>query len=277
MYNCATSSMEQPYSLAVPQDTINTFSEEELRAIPSLNNDNENTNCVEIITNYGNGSGILIDGNVIATAAHCIYDLNLGFPTNVTINIYNQNCTQIIATASAKKLHIPSDYANSTSTYRPNYDYGLIYFDNITFYDNNYDPDLDIVNIGVMTDEFMTHIVNPSTQSTSTITLSGITSSNISGYTIYPKRRYFHAGQIMNMNDLPIEKPYRFKSSAHCIPGQSGGKVYYKPTVNYKSTVGIATHSTGNNVSDPNYGLYSYGIRMTPTILRFFLNNPNIS
>ena len=172
------------------------------------------------MTDYNNntywGSGINMKGNVIATAAHCLYNTSLGFMKSVEVFVYNANCTALLAYAPATSIHIPADYIvtnnDDTISYDVNYDYGLVYFNasDLVYYDDDFYIGRDRVKIGVMSDEFM--------YTTSSVTTSGFTSDNT-----HPLRRYYSTGQIQNMDNLPSEKPYRFHSLGYCNGGQSGG------------------------------------------------------
>ena len=79
--------------------------------------DNENIECVELVMVDSNnntyiGSGIVVDNNVIATAAHCLFSGNK-FMKSVTINFYNEDCTELEFSTTAKNIHIPANYASS--------------------------------------------------------------------------------------------------------------------------------------------------------------------
>ena len=268
--NTGTSSTYSSYTISAATNTIpnylpdidDEFITENQRAIDLP--DNENTCCVELLmTDYNNntywGSGINMKGNVIATAAHCLYNTSLGFMKSVEVFVYNANCTSLLAYAPATSIHIPADYIvtnnDDTISYDVNYDYGLVYFNasDLVYYDDDFYIGRDRVKIGVMSDEFM--------YTTSSVTTSGFTSDNT-----HPLRRYYSTGQIQNMDNLPSEKPYRFHSLGYCNGGQSGGMVYYKPCSDFKSTVGIATHTSG---------LDTYGMRLNTTLLRFYFQNTN--
>ena len=215
--------------------------------------DYENINCVELImTDYNNnvyhGSGFIVGENVIATAAHCLY--NNGFMKNVQVNVYNATCASILETENAVSLHIPEDYVVSSNSVDVNYDYGLIYLGN--------DVDLSdyIVDFAVMTNEFIDN-------SNSQLITSGFTYYNSN----YGWRRYFSSGSVTTMTNTS-EYPYRFHSEGKLQSGKSGGMVYYEYGNGNKLVTGIGTHTGGTD---------TYGMRINPTLLRFYLQNNHLS
>lgn len=257
-----TSSTYSSYIIPALSNNLSSipFNEDELRTIGSP--DNENTNCVEItLTDYSNneymGSGFIIADNIIATAAHCVY--GNGFMKSAKIKVYNPNCSDLYAEITGLELHIPANYTSVSSEYKSLYDYALIYFDpnDVEYYDDDYDISDDIVDIGVMTNEFM--------YTDSYITISGFTGDNTHGW-----RRYYSMGNIEISSPYP---DYRFQSSAYNYYGQSGGMAYYKPYSTFKSTVGIVTHLYWDNDSITR----SLGVKFNTTVLRFYFQNNNIS
>lgn len=195
---------------------------------------------------------------MIATAAHCLYSRSKGqFMKNVTVNIYNKECSEVRLTTTAKTIHFPENYISMDTKYNDtyvNYDYGLIYVED--------DLSNLAANVGVMTDNFMS--------TNDILTTTGfITYGNYS--------RYFSSGAIQPMADyLYRETPYRFHSLGRAQAGKSGGMVYYKShymNTNgsmeiFKSVTGIVSGSSGED---------TYGIRITPTLLRFYKDNNYLS
>lgn len=257
-HDCSSNNTSQytQYSISSVSSTPTLFNQNDpLRSPINIGDDeidNENIECVELIitdknNNISHGSGIVVDDNVIATAAHCLYSSG-NFMKSITVNIYDEDCSVLLDSFSADTIHIPSNYA---STYDSNYDYGLIYIDDDL---SEYKTD-----VGVMTDSFM---------STGQILIT-------SGFTYYNSNigyaRYYSAGAVELMNPF---SNYRFQSAGITKGGKSGGMVYFESssnplpntTVNTKSTVGIGTHRlTTNN--------HTRGIRLTTTVLRFLFQN----
>ena len=260
-HDCSSTNPSQytQYSISSVSSTPTLFNHnDQLRSPINIGDDeldNENIECVELIMTDINddvwhGSGIVVDDNVIATAAHCLYASGY-FMKSVTVNIYDEDCSVLLDTFSADTLHVPSNY---TSTYNLNYDYGLIYIDDDL---SEYKTD-----VGVMMDSFMS--------TGQTLITSGFTYYNSTiGYA-----RYYSAGAVELMNPF---SNYRFQSAGISKGGKSGGMVYFESssnpvsniTVNTKSNVGICTHKvTANN--------HTRGIRLTTTVLRFLFQNPYI-
>lgn len=259
-HNCSSTDTSQftQYTLqastSYPVSTRDTNSSKAPINLGDDETDNENIECVELVMVDSNnvewhGSGIVVDDNVIATAAHCLYSGN-AFMKSVTINFYNENCTKLEYSTTAKNIHIPANYASSGSS---NYDYGLIYVDD--------DVSDYVANVGIMTDYFM---------GTSQILTS-------SGFTVHSPssdyKRYYSSGAVNQFNSN-----YRFESCGYCYGGKSGGMTYFESTatptstytINSKSCVGICTHRViANN--------YTRGIRLTTTVLRFFYQNSNLN
>lgn len=260
-HNCsyADTTLYEPYTIYNTNDSptaINyTDMLSETISLTSASEDNENVSCVEIIGTDNNnrtflGSGFVVDNNVIATAAHCLYN-NGNFMRRVTVNIYNEDCTQIVRTKNARSIHIPANYVDSGSV---NYDYGLIYI--------NDDWSDYKVDLGVMTDYFLSDEFQLTPNTNKTLTTSGFTTYNS------VRRRYLGAGNVVPMTILE-EKDYRFHSNGYCNNGQSGGMVYFEsesPYISNKSVVGNATHGA-IDIND------TYGCRINTTLLRFIFQN----
>jgi hypothetical protein len=223
--------------------------------------DNENTCCVKVIAkDYTNAtieyraSGFIMKNGVIATAAHALYNYSNGFMKSAKVYFCNEDCTSLLAEVSAESIHIPQGYITDTTPV--NYDYGLIYYDpeDVIYYDDYYSITNDKVKIGFMSNEFAYTGTN--------VTISGFTWDQNHSY-----RRYYSTGPIQSMDNLPDEKNYRFHLWAYGNGGQSGGMTYYKPTSDYKSTLGILTGGVG---------IDSYGMKLNTTLLRFYLQNTNL-
>jgi len=248
-----SSSSYDPYTLQ--RNALASVSESTSEIRGTDTPDNENINCVElIITDYNDtvyhGSGFIVGKNVVATAAHCLY--SGGFMKSVQVNVYNANCTSVIATANAVNIHIPENYIVSDNSVNVNYDYGLIYLGNNINWSNY------AVDFAVMTDKFMDNEDNDNY-----LTTSGFTYYN----STYGWRRYYSSGLVTTMS-FTSEKPYRFHSEGRLKGGKSGGMVYYEYGNSNKLVTGIGTHTGGTD---------TYGMRITPTLLRFYLQNNHLS
>ncbi len=236
----------------------------------------EKTACVELeMTDYnGNisyGSGFIVANNVIATSANCLYG-DSGFMKNITATVYDysgSSGTPKIYKTSAKSIHIPDDYYNNGDI-NENYNYGLIYFDK--FIRKNSTEELilskskgSIEELGIASNAFF----DDSTKKLSTV-----------GFTHYgndESDRYVSDGNVIPMSSGIL---YRFHSSSSAQDSKRGGMTYtmteydeytasgsiLKPSRD--TTVGIATSGDSNN---------TYGVRLDTSILRFYLQNNNLS
>lgn len=189
------------------------------------------------------GTGFIVDDHIIATCAHCLYD-GSAFNTDYKVKVYNIDGTSLVATYSAKELHIPSSYYNSQSH---NYDYGLIYVDeDLSSYGT--------MALGLTTNEFKS--------TAQTVSVSGFPGA-VNG--IGTTCRYYGSGTVTtSTND------YRISYTSYTSGGDSGGPVYIDYELlngTFRSAVGIHTHGGTTTRS---------GVRITLPILRFYYNNSNI-
>lgn len=212
---------------------------------PNDSVDNENVCCVSVYVTMYDGtrlyrSGVIVDDYVVATSASNLFK-NGSFAKEVTVYVYSGNCLTTLATATAETIHIPAGYATSGSEI---YNYGLIYVDE---YLGNYKAD-----IGVVSNPF---ILNPDNE----LVTSGL---NIN----YGVRRRFHL--FGNITTTTNNTNYVFELNNEFPVDKTGGMIYYpssRGTINHNSFVGIPYKSYQN--------LNTHGIRITPTILRFFFQN----
>jgi len=250
-HNCSSASSTQYTQYTIQSTNSYPVSTSSLNALnPSSilsvdNPDYENIECVKVTYSSGQGSGFVVDDHLILTAAHCMYKNN-GFVSNVAVTLYDENMNPS-APITASYIHVPKNYVLNGNV---NYDYALIYVDeDLSDY---------VVDIGVMTDYFMT--------TGQDLTTSGFTSyGNVT-------QRYYSTGSVTTMASYPSEIPYRFHSNGVAKSGKSGGMVYFESTsspsssytINYKSVVGNATHTSG---------LDTFGCRITTSLLRFIYQN----
>ncbi len=274
-----TASSSTSYVLAAPTATINNIDE---YSVMSLNTpdvpDDTITGCVQLVSTYYDGtvkygSGFIVDNNVIATAAHCLY--SNGFVKNVTAYIHTKELYQgslinVTYKTEAQTVHIPSDYVTLNNEYKVNFDYGLITFNEVSFHSsqnnsysgNGIDIEDCIINLGVMSNYFADGYTGNS------VTVTGYTSGS-SGDT-----KYSSSGTLISMADNPAEYGYRFHSTAIFPAGKSGGVTYFdsfanNQTISNRTAVGINTHYSIDT-------LEAFGIRIDPSLIRFFKQNPNV-
>ena len=274
-----TASSSTSYVLAAPTATINSNIDD--FSLMTLNTpdvpDDTVAGCVKLeMTFYdgrtSSGSGFIVENNVIATAAHCLYDN--GFVRNVTAylhtkEVHNGRLVDVTYKAEAQNVHIPSGYTHNDE-YKVNFDFGLMQFGQFSFhsrsddgsYGNGIDAEDYIIDLGVMSDYFADGYTGNS------VTVTGYTSGT-SGDT-----KYSSSGTLISMADISAEYGFRFHSSAIAPPGKSGGVTYFESsannnTISNMTAVGINTHRNTIN-------LEAYGIRIDPSIIRFLTQNPNI-
>ncbi len=250
----------------------NAESEYTLSAVPYLtpassrdivhDEDEENDNIVQLViegiptftgTTTGTGTGFIVDDHVIATAAHNLMNMNTGEFFDVTVNICNDEGTAPYYPIDPVEYHVPKLFRTSVGEYRLgrcNYDYALIYVEeDLSQYG--------LWSLGVPTDEFMNTNRN--------VSVSGF--CNVNG----TYRRYVSTGPIDNLGSV-----YRLRSDALSQPGKSGGPIYITSPVNGEDVKTVIAINTDSD-KDANYNsTNSYGARMTPAIIQFYLENINI-
>ena len=260
---CSSTNTNSKDSYSIQRNSVlsvSSLTEDEilLKADENANNrsaflDYENIGSVElVITDFNNTvyheSGFVVGENVVATSAKNLYDG--GFVKSVTVNVYNSTCSHVMDSADAVTIHIPKNYVVSGGSPNENYDYGLVYLgDDVDFSDY-------AVNFGVMTNEFL------KTSNYNELTTSGFAYNSNEDKWL----RYFSYGYVQTITDS-TQKPYRFHSLGMY---KKGGMVYSGFTTSTKRVVGISTHTSSS-------GTDTYGIRITPTLLRFYLQNNNLS
>ena len=223
--------------------------------------DYENIGSVElVITNADNSishaSGFVVGENVVATSAKALY--KNGFAKSVTVNVYDSICFNIIDSADAETIHIPEDYVVLGGDPNKNYDYGLVYLGNDTDFSDY------TVNLGVMTSKFLKF--DSSDTNNYELTTSGFVSGS----------RYFNYGYVQLISNTN-ERKYRFHSLGE---SREGGMVYSGFTTSTKRVVGISNYIGSEDEEyedEDNIDRTTYGIRITPTLLRFYLQNDELS
>lgn len=267
-YNCTTGSTTTYYLGTISSNQFHCA--DILRSVSPDYYDNINTNVVKLEMSNGSfGSGFVIDDHIIATAAHCVYDGN-GFVEGITVKIYNsqEEATpeNLVSSFSAQYYHIPNLYTTTQEQDKRNYDYALIYVG----YDASGHDLLDYVspwNFGVSSQEF-------SQSETGLITASGYTTYGVNN----PIKRYYSSGTVVDFTVFNYENnyypEYMITSLSAVNGGKSGGVMYYSSsygsTLNH-SAIGIITMKDGLYVD-----IGAWGTRVTPTLLRFYLNNPYV-
>lgn len=190
------------------------------------------------------GTGFIVGDHTIATAAHCVYREGKFLDTTAQIVDGNGN---VIKQLTTKRTHILNDARLNNDNES---DYAMI----------EVEEDLSsygAFSLGVMMDDFRNKSTN--------ITMS------VSGF---PERtgeewgkRYVGKGRIMEVDDKKI--CYDVDTSN----GNSGGSLYREFTEygeTYKVAVGIHYGYVGQTTNKP---AHNVSVRITPSILQFYLNN----
>ncbi len=212
--------------------------------------DETNANIIRITNSFGlSGTGFIVDNHVIATAAHMVMDdWRRDFYEEVNISLYNDAGTQIIDTLTAIEYHVPITYKTALGSDIRKYDYALIYVEEDL-------SDYGVWSLGVATDEFM--------NTNASVSVSGFDYVEPYGY-----GRYLSTGTIMNCNSV-----YELQFNATSQNSKRGAPVYYTTSENTSSVIAINACLEQDML---NSEIYSYGVRMTPSIIQFYLQNENI-
>jgi hypothetical protein len=236
--------------------------------------DRGNTNVVHLSCG---GSGFVVNEHVIATAAHCVYNAGeYDFLSNITVNIYDEGAevdsSNLIASFEAESYHIPTQYITllgQDDGHMDNYDYALIYVGT----DSQGNDLLDYVSpwqFAIPSLEFTKAEIGQ-------LTTSGFTSHdyNDDGDSDDAYARYYSTGTVIDFSNDTGENHnlpnLRIASNAESYGGKSGGAMYYTSTYNNITHKSIAAVTTGG------FGDYkSWGVKINPTLLRFYKQNPYI-
>ena len=213
----------------------------------------DDTAVVRINVPGGYGSGFIIDNNIIATAAHCVYSKNNSAFIDFDISIMNSDCSGDPHNVEPKEVHVCNQYITETNTnIYFKYDYALIYVEEDLSSYGKFD-------FGIPSDEFMT--------SDSEVYASGFNGNN----------RLYAVGNIMDIRPYDeqvvtntVIVNHQIQYSTYTAGGQSGGPVYIKRTYNgQEQNIAVGIHSSGSTTTH-------YGTRMTASLLRFYKNNDYI-
>lgn len=219
------------------------------------------------------GTGFIIGDNMIATAAHCVYNANTGsFVDNLQIvvrDIPYSNISREVKRCNVVEAHVPLSFMNAAITdddTRSRYDYAIIYVEEDL-------SEYGIFDLGVPSTEFM---------GTNTgITISGFPSETASNPSAGNMALYKDTGVIkdISIRDNTIVN-HRIMSTAYASGGNSGGPVYMTSTFGgeeYRTVIGIHTSSGYCDYdSDGVEERVALGTRITPSLLRFYFNNEYI-
>lgn len=246
-YSSTNLSSYYEYTLTTGSNTTKT-----VLGTNNMVSDNE-TSVVRI--DGSGGTGFIVDDNVIATAAHCVYDRTHNQFLNFKISIIDNN--NIIKTISPKYVHINKQFkTNSNNNHL--YDYALIYVEEDL-------SDYGKIYLGVAMDSY----INKKGE----VTVSGFPQEYPDGYKdLNWGIRFKSSGNLVAHND---NSSYILKYNADTSGGDSGGPVYVEEGLivngqlkHYRTAIGI--HTIGGTYDNG-------GVKITPEIFKFYMSNPNIT
>lgn len=217
----------------------------------------------------GRGTGFIVNDHIVATAAHCIYDYeNNTFYKNYYVDLTDSNNNT--KSVKAKYVDICKDFSTCGTKYGNDhikYDYALLYFDeDLSEYGE--------LQMGVALDEYVS--------GHGEVTVSGFPGPLYypDEYKDDPSGTQFKAdGKIFSAKELHTDSfsdEFNICYDADTGKGHSGGPVYAKETFtannkkyDYRTVIAI------------NAGIYdeikiNAGVKITPDILKFYNDNPNI-
>lgn len=198
------------------------------------------------------GTGFIVGNHLIATAGHCVYDIDNDKFINNTISIVDEN-NEVIDTISSKYVHVNKNFATASS-YSAYYDYALIYVEeDLSEYGMFY--------LGAPLDNYIT--------TTSTVTVSGFPASYPNGYEGESWGIRFKAdGNILPSYSNSLVISY----NADMTFGDSGGPVYFTETrcgQTYNTVIAVNACQLD--------GYYNKGVRITSDLLKFYYGNSYIT
>lgn len=203
------------------------------------------------------GTGFIIGKHTIVTAGHCVY--SGGEFLNFTIDIVG-NDNSVIKTITPRYVHVPKDFADSTS-YSIKYDYALIYIEeDLSAYG--------MFNMGICLDKYIEDKGN--------VIVSGFPQKKDypsgyedSGYGL----RFKASGNIISSENYGKNITY----DADMAGGDSGGPVYVnesyvdsKVSYDYNTVIAI-------NVAENEKQKANKGVRINYEIMYFCYQNANLT
>ncbi len=243
-YSSSNPSSHSEYSLTVdPRD--NTASNSNARTHFGVIGEDDrvfdnNTSVVRLF----NGTGFIVDDHVIATAAHCVFDYYTNEFLDATITIVDGN----------NRISINPVYADICRNYYidtdNDYDYALLYVeDDLSEYGT--------FKMGTILSEYI--------EADGEVTVSGFP-KYIPNDAVDSSRidRYKATGNLESDYGMSL------RYNADATSGTSGGPVYVSEEYDgeeYNTVIGIHYGTSG---------AASFAVEITPDILKFYNDNPNI-
>lgn len=262
VFNASNGDYMSTYTLSANavQDNSRSVIEPDTREV-----DYSKNGVVKIITNTGTSTGFLVDGNTIATAAHCVTN-----KTNNTGNsnsgkeiekilVFNTDKTIAYEITNAYSVHVPSLYFTTSSTSTVfDYDYALITIPDVEE-DKNLD-DYAMFNLGVMLDGFK--------GSGKSVSVTGFPKM-ANGEEVNDETEHaMYTGEGTVISDT-TNNEMMFRHDCDTYGGNSGSPVYTA------TTYGGNTYYTVIGIHTGGYVGYNIATRITTDVLHFYNNNSN--
>lgn len=246
---------------------VDVFSDDGISTYAGNIDDRVTATDTSVVRVSSGGTGFIVAPNVIATAAHCVYNRGMGmFVNNLEIEIRGgvyPNASGEMPTFQVIEAHIPVNYYSNADN---NYEYALLYVEEDL-------SEYGIFDLGLPSDEFM--------DSNTTVTIVGYPQS-VAGSTNNADNKvlYKSNGNILNLNNCQETEnrfDYRLINSCYASGGNSGGPLYmtkYSGSNEIHEVIGILTGSGNVRLNGESQTTKtSFCTRITPSLLRFYYNN----
>ncbi len=288
-YVCDTNELSAAYRLYVnEEDTVPT-------TYGLVGNDDRQQgglSGVVQLTGGTRGTGFVVGENIIATAAHLVFDKQTRpassyyFFTGINVRIYDKNGNYANHTLTVKEIHIDAQYYRQGTDAGPAHDYALLVVEDEKKVLNNCVH----FNLGIPYDYYSEDFTDiPLTVSGFPDTVQQIADNNnmytSTGHTVTETElraaattddRTAKVDSILEDNILCF--------TADVTQGNSGGPVYLAQkytldgdTYNYIYTaIGLVSENGLTNPNDTDEYLFNLAAPMNSARIQFYVNNPNV-
>lgn len=245
-HDAQTGAFLRQYSLTVEGDNTRAIVDGDDREV-----DYSKNGVVKIITNYGLGSGFVVDDHTIATAAHCVFNQAV-----TSILLFDKNGNNNMTITDPVEYHFPSKYVESPSEQHL-YDYALITVKQSL-------KDYRCFSFGMMTKSYK--------DSASNVVYAAGFPGEVRGETVNTHTMhalYSGAGNVTNFNEGINGNIGYIYFTADMTPGDSGGPIYVTEGVGdelYHTVVGIQVRTSD---------YHGMADAMSPYLLKFLKGNTN--